>query len=103
MTDFAHLEGKGKRAPLDPSRTYSFRRSVTPNETGKWELTIPWKQRGSWDDFGAVEHEEQEALVRELILALGMPSTGGYPGTWSFDDASALDRLWTALSECISR
>ncbi|MEO7095535.1 MAG: DUF6687 family protein [Polyangiales bacterium] len=101
VREVEHMAGKGSRAPLDPTRRYVFHRTIALGDGDKWELGIPYRQRGSWDDYGVVEHEEQDALVEALITSLGIARTAAYPGTWYFADAAAVERLWSALRDCI--
>ncbi len=90
----AYLRGTGP-APLVAAQLYDFHRIVTA--AGEAKLTIPYKQRGSWDDHGVVEYADQETFVEELLVSLGVVANGGYPGEWIFADVAALDRVWAAL------
>jgi hypothetical protein len=71
-----HLVGTGN-APLAATRRYSFTAHLVSD--GESRLSIPYRQRGSWDDYGVVEQPEQEAFVRQLLASLGAPARTGYP------------------------
>ncbi|TAK18403.1 MAG: hypothetical protein EPO40_37110 [Myxococcaceae bacterium] len=99
MSD-AHRHASGAAdAPLAATRRYSFTRVVTA--AGEAKLTIPFCQRGSWDDFGIVEHPEQEVFVHRLLASLGVAVRSGYPGEFVFPDVASLERAWAALEAAI--
>lgn len=91
------LTGTGD-PPLEATRSYSFRRAT--GTSGAPTIVIPVLQRGSWDDFGAVEHLEQEAFFELLVKRLGVVARSGYPGEWYFDDAER-EVVWRALSAAL--
>lgn len=93
--DGARIRGSGG-APLVATREYLFERGTTP--TGQAKLAIPWLQRGSWDDHGAVERPEQELFVARLLASIGAAARTGEPGEWIFADAAELERAWAALA-----
>jgi len=99
MSD-AHRHASGTAgAPLAATRRYSFTHVVTAG--GEAKLKIPYCQRGSWDDFGIVEHPEQEVFVHRLLASLGVPVRSGYPGEFLFPDVASLDRAWAALEAAL--
>lgn len=99
MSD-AHRHASGTAgAPLGATRRYSFTHVVTA--AGKAKLTIPYRQRGSWDDFGVVESPEQEAFVARLLASVGVPVRYGYPGESLLPDVATLDRVWAALEAAL--
>ena len=85
-----HLTGTGP-APLAATREYTFTRGA------ELTLEIPWRQRGPFDDFGAVEHAEQEAFLTMLFAELAVEAHAGRPGGFTFPDAAGLDRVWETI------
>jgi hypothetical protein len=87
-------------APLRASRSYTFfERSL---DDGKALLWISATQRGSWDDFGVVDHPEQDAWLRAFVRSLGVPFKEGYPGEWIFPDRAGLEHAWAALGAALA-
>lgn len=83
-------------APLSATRAYRF--SVGVRADGARTLMIPTARRGSWDDYGVEEREEQGAYVRRALAAAGDPGRGSYPGEWVFDDDASLAAGWAAVT-----
>ncbi len=83
-------------APLAATRRYTFNHGVTT--AGEAKLTIPYVQRGSFDDHGVALWPEQEVFTEGLLAAQGLPSRRGDPGEWLFPDVAALGRAWAALA-----
>lgn len=90
-----HLYGTAG-APLAATVDYAFTRG--PSSEGNPAITLRTYQRGSWDDFGTVEHPEQEAWLNRWLRARGEPFTTRYPGEFSWPDAASRDRAWEALA-----
>jgi hypothetical protein len=61
-------------------------------------ITLRTIQRGSWDDFGTVEHPEQEVWFHRWLRARGERFATRYPGEFTWPDAASRDRAWEALS-----
>jgi hypothetical protein len=86
-------------APLVATQRYTFQHVVTA--AGEAKLTIPYVQRGSWDDHGIVERPEQERFVARLLASPDLSAKTGYPGEWIFPDVATLDRAWAALAAAL--
>jgi hypothetical protein len=98
VTPSDHLRGTAG-APLVATRAYDFHRAITPE--GRHILSIPYSQRGSWDDHGVVTHPEQDVFLAHLLAPLGITHGNAYPGEWPLPDLAALDAAWAALTAAL--
>ena len=92
---YVNLKGTGP-APLTAGQGYAF--TYTVEVDGRARLSIPWAQRGSWDDYGSVIYDEQEAFVWAVTTEVAAATQSYYPGEWVFVDVATLDRVWAALA-----
>lgn len=82
-------------APLAAVRGYRFRRGASND--GRPAVLLPYVQRGTWDDFGVVEREEQERWAHAFLQEQGIAWQTRYPGELIFADDATRDRAWKAI------
>lgn len=86
-------------APLAATRRYEFSRARSADD--RPTITIPVHQRGTWDDYGVVDHAEQERWLWDFAISRGAQPQSGWPGEFIWPDAAARDLVWDALSSVL--
>ncbi len=104
-----HVRHTGGPAPLQGNQEYAyhFDEFAQPEArsfaslTTRFLLRIPYRQRGSWDDFGVVEREEQQEFLTNLFRAAALDARLGYPGELLFPDEATQARAAQLLKEAL--
>ncbi|MBX3183789.1 MAG: hypothetical protein KIT72_06670 [Polyangiaceae bacterium] len=104
-----YVRHTGGPAPLrgDQEYTHHFDELAEPqarsfaNLTTRYLLRIPYRQRGSWDDFGIVEREEQQEFLLTLFKSSNLDARLGYPGELLFPDEATQARAAQLLKEAL--